>query len=68
MSEALSEAQRRRLAGQLHEKLRQDCDESESVGYPPPAISDHACRKRAGRSVRPRYHGSQNSGRVSKVA
>jgi hypothetical protein len=35
MSEPLSEAQRVRLAGQLREKLRQDCDESESIGYPP---------------------------------
>jgi len=35
MSEPVSEAERRRLERQLGEKLPQDCDECESVGYSP---------------------------------
>jgi hypothetical protein len=31
----LSDAERRRLEAQLLEQLRQDCDESESIGYRP---------------------------------
>jgi hypothetical protein len=35
MSEPLAEAERRRLEGKLGEQLRQDCEESESIGYSP---------------------------------
>jgi hypothetical protein len=35
MSDNLSESERRKLQAQLHEQLRQDAEESESIGYPP---------------------------------
>lgn len=35
MTQPLTEAERRRLEGLLREQIRQDCDESESIGYSP---------------------------------
>ncbi|WP_156464291.1 hypothetical protein [Afipia sp. Root123D2] len=32
---ALPDAERRKLEAQLHEQLRQDCDQSEAIGYRP---------------------------------
>jgi len=35
MTEPLTDAQKRELEAKLLERLRRDCDESQSIGYPP---------------------------------
>ena len=35
MSDPLTNVEKRQLEAKLYEKLRQACDESESIGYPP---------------------------------